>query len=199
MKALLVIDMQNDFLKGGSLEVPNGNEIINKINKLMESNNFDLIVATKDWHPQNHKSFAINNNKNIGDIIDLNGTSQFMWPTHCVKGSFGAEIHKDIRSELLDFVWSKGSNIEIDSYSAFFENDQKTPTGLGDFFKSKGVSEVFVVGLALDYCVKFTALDSHRLGFKTTVLKDLTKAVNINANDGEKACKELTNIGVLVE
>ena len=183
MKALLVIDVQNDFCEGGSLAVPKSNEIIFDINQLMKKDEFAMVVATKDWHPANHSSFLSNNEKGV-------------WPDHCVKGTKGAEFHPELNMEAIDFMFTKGSNPEVDSYSGFMENDHKTTTGLGEFLRTKGVTEVVVVGLALDYCVKATALDAMKQGFKTTVLLDYTRAVNINEGDGELAITELQKAGV---
>ena len=181
MKALLVIDVQNDFCKNGSLEVKDANSIVPKINELMDK--YEIVVATKDWHPANHSSFLSNNKDGI-------------WPDHCIKGTRGAEFESSLDVEKIDFVFSKGSNVEIDSYSGFIENDQKTPTGLGEFLNLKGVTEVDIVGLALDYCVKFTALDALKYNLKSNIILDATKAVNINKGDDLLAIEELKKAGV---
>lgn len=197
MKALIIVDVQNDFLPGGNLAVPKGNEVIGYINSIIE--HFDLVVTTQDFHPQNHKSFASNHGKPVGSFIKLNGLDQILWPDHCIQNSFGAEFSKELNLSRIDKNFEKGTNPEVDSYSGFFDNDKKTATGLGDYLKTKGVKEVFVVGLALDYCVKATAIDSQNLGFKTTVLLRGTKAVNLNPNDGVKAQAELEESGVIVK
>lgn len=184
MKALLVIDVQNDFCKGGSLEVSGGDEIISSINSMMKE--YDIVVATKDWHPENHSSFQKNSPEGV-------------WPNHCVKGTKGAELHPELDSEGLDFVFTKGSNPLVDSYSGFFENDKKTSTGLGEFLLAKGVSEVTVVGLALDYCVKFTAMDALKFNLKTEVVVSATRAVNISPNDGKNAIEEMKELGVIIK
>lgn len=182
-KALLVIDVQNDFCKGGSLAVDGGELIIPYVNSLMSE--FDLVVGTKDWHPQNHSSFMSNNKDGV-------------WPDHCVKETSGAELHPDLNKEGLDFIWSKGSNPKVDSYSGFFENDKVTSTGLGEFLKLKGVNEALVVGLALDYCVKATAIDALKFGLDVTVDLKGTKAVNLNDGDDKLAIEELLSSGVKV-
>ena len=200
MKALILVDIQNDFCAGGALEVPKANKIIEGVNLLQEEMAGSLIVATQDYHPQNHKSFASNNEgKNVGDLGILNGSPQVMWPDHCVKGTEGAEFHKDLNLEKINKVFPKGENPEVDSYSGFYDNDGVSSTGLAEYLKEKGVEEVVVVGLALDYCVKFTALDAVKEGFKTTLKTNLTKAVNLNAGDDEKALEELREAGVICE
>lgn len=197
-KALVVVDAQRDFCANGKLAVKDGDEVIDPINKLMLSGKYDLIVATLDWHPQDHKSFASNNNKPVGSMGELNGQPQVMWPDHCVQNSQGAMFHSQLKVELIDHIIKKGTNPEVDSYSGFFDNDQKSATGLGDFLKTMKIEEVDVVGLALDYCVKFTAEDAKRLGFKTNVIVDATRAVNLSPKDGENAIKDLKkqNIGI---
>lgn len=198
MKALIVVDMQNDFCPGGALAVKDGDQIISRINELMK--HYDVVVATQDWHPVNHGSFATNNpGKNPGEMGELSGKAQVMWPNHCVQNTKGAEFHSEVETFRFDKVFQKGMNEKIDSYSGFFDNDYTSATGLGDYLKAKGVKEVDVVGLALDYCVKATALDAKKLGFKTAVIVDATKAVNINPTDGDKTLVELTEAGVEVK
>lgn len=196
MKALIIVDIQNDFLPGGSLAVKRGNEVISYVNSIMDK--FDLIVTTQDFHPQNHKSFASNNNLPIGSLSELNGVPQIMWPDHCVQGSFGAEFSSELNLNLVNKNFVKGTNPEVDSYSGFLDNDKKTSTGLGEYLKENKITEVYVVGLALDYCVKATAIDSHNQGFKTTVLLRGTRSVNINPEDGILAQKELGEQGIKV-
>lgn len=196
MKALLLVDIQNDFTPSGALPVPDGDQILPVVNRLQDS--FDLVIATQDWHPEDHKSFAVQHSKNPGELIDLNGIQQVLWPVHCVQGSAGAEFVDELKKEKIEKVFQKGLDPEMDSYSGFFDNDHKSATGLGDYLKAKGVAEVFVVGLALDYCVKFTALDANSLGFKTTVIADATRGVNINPGDSEKAVEEMRAAGIKV-
>lgn len=197
MKALIVVDIQNDFLPGGALAVSEGDKVIPVVNALMEK--FDLIVATQDWHPGNHGSFASNHpGKNIGEMIELNGLPQVLWPVHCVQGTKGAEFSKELNTNKFDKVFPKGTDKEIDSYSGFFDNGHKKATGLGDYLKAKGVTEVFVTGLATDYCVKYTALDAKELGFDTYLVKDACRGVNLMPQDVEEAIKIMESAGVKV-
>lgn len=197
MKALIIVDVQNDFLPGGSLAVNNGDQIIPYINQL--SKKFDLVVTTQDFHPANHKSFASNNpGKKIGELGVLNGQMQVMWPDHCVQGSLGAEMSPRLDLSQVNKNFPKGLNPEVDSYSGFFDNDKTSTTGLGDYLTAQKVTEVVVVGLALDYCVKATAIDAANLGFKTTVVLAGTKAVNLNPGDDQKAIGELQQAKVIV-
>lgn len=177
MKALIIVDVQNDFLEGGSLSVPNGNKVIPVINQLQSD--FELIIATQDWHPENHKSFAANHtDKKEFEEINLNGLKQTLWPVHCVQGSFGAEFHKDLITNKIEAVFRKGIDAEIDSYSGFFDNGKRKNTGLFGYLKDRNVTEVFVCGLAADYCVIFTANDALDLGFKTSIIDKATKPID---------------------
>lgn len=183
MKTLIIVDIQNDFLEGGSLAVPNGNDVIPVLNEIQKD--FDLIVATQDWHPQNHKSFAAEHpGKNEFEVIDLNGLQQVLWPVHCVQGSFGAEFHQDLEKNNIEAIFRKGMDPEIDSYSGFYDNGKRKNTGLFGYLKDRKVSEVFVAGLAADFCVYFTANDAIDLGFKTTIIEEASKP--INAENWEK-------------
>lgn len=177
MKTLIIVDIQNDFLEGGSLAVPNGNDVIPVLNEIQKD--FDLIVATQDWHPQNHKSFAAEHpGKNEFEVIDLNGLQQVLWPVHCVQGSFGAEFHKDLKMNSIEAIFRKGMDPEIDSYSGFYDNGKRKNTGLFGYLKDRKVSEVFVAGLAADFCVYFTANDAIDLGFKTTIIEEASKPID---------------------
>ncbi|KXX70134.1 bifunctional nicotinamidase/pyrazinamidase [Flammeovirga sp. SJP92] len=197
MRALLIVDVQNDFVAGGALEVPEGNQIIPTINKI--SSKFDLVVATKDWHPQEHLSFADNHEgKELGQIIDLNGLPQILWPIHCVQHSEGSEFVSSLDTTNIDAVYKKGTDISIDSYSAFFDNGKRKDTGLNDYLKNKGVTEVYITGLATDYCVKFTALDAISCGFKTFLIEDATKGVNLKPNDVQNAITDMKVSGIRV-
>lgn len=197
MKALIIVDVQNDFIPGGALAVKDGDQVVPIINQLQEK--FDFIVATQDWHPADHGSFAANHsNKNIGEFIDLNGIQQILWPVHCVQGTKGAEFHPDLKTEKWKAVFKKGTNPKVDSYSGFFDNHRIGDTGLSGFLKENGIEEVFVCGLATDYCVKFTVLDAISEGFKTTLIADAARAVNIQDNDDLKAIKEMSASGAKV-
>lgn len=196
MKALILVDLQNDFCPGGALAVREGDKIIPLINELQER--FDLVVATQDWHPKNHKSFASNHDKKIGELIKLEGLDQILWPDHCVQNSKGADLVTALQTKKIDRIFQKGTDTKIDSYSGFFDNGHKKSTGMGDYLKSKGVEEVYVVGLATDYCVKFTALDSVGLGFKTYLIADAARGVNLNHNDVSNAIDEMKEAGVKI-
>ncbi|YCM46190.1 bifunctional nicotinamidase/pyrazinamidase [Verrucomicrobiaceae bacterium 227] len=197
MKALLVIDLQNDFLPGGSLGVPGGDQIIPLVNELMPE--YPLVVATQDWHPENHTSFASNHSgKNIGDTIELDGLQQILWPTHCIEGSKGAKFADSLDTRRFDHIIRKGSDPQIDSYSGFFDNGHRKSTGLTKLLKEKGVTEVHLCGLATDYCVKFTALDALKEGFKVTLIKDACRGVNLNPDDVHHALSLLESEGVKI-
>lgn len=194
-KMLIVVDVQNDFCPGGALAVPNGDEVIEPINNLIEAEMFETIVYTHDWHPFFHKSFASNHDgKNVYDVVDLNGIEQVLWPNHCIAKSEGAKTHKDL-IELESFHIYKGTNPEVDSYSAFYDNDHKTKTELVDLLKYEEPDEVFVCGLATDYCVKFTVLDSIAEGWHTILVIDAVRGVNINPDDSKKAIDEMIKAG----
>ncbi len=186
MKALILIDIQNDFLPGGTLAVPDGNAIIPVVNTLQQ--HFELVVATQDWHPPQHKSFASNNKgKKVFELIDLNGLEQVLWPDHCVQGSEGAELSKAVNWNKTEAIFRKGTNTEIDSYSGFYDNGHLKRTGLAHYLKGKGVQEIYIAGLAADYCVYFTAKDALIEGFDTYVIEDATRAIN---NDGFAKAKD---------
>ncbi|MBF0597507.1 bifunctional nicotinamidase/pyrazinamidase [Faecalibacter rhinopitheci] len=177
MKALIIVDMQNDFMPGGALAVPEGDLIIERINELQ--NKFELIVATQDWHPANHKSFASQHEgKNPFDVIELNGLQQTLWPNHCIQGTKGADFHKDLNTIKVEAIFRKGMNRDIDSYSGFFDNGRKKSTGLNGFLKERNVTSLFICGLASDYCVYYTAMDALSLGYPTTILEGSTKPID---------------------
>lgn len=189
MKALVIVDVQNDFFPGGSLEVKNADVIVPVINKIQQK--FDLILATKDWHPENHVSFAVNHGKKPGEIIKFNGQDQILWPVHCVQNTKGADFVPGLNTSKIKKVFYKGMDKKIDSYSGFFDNEHKKSTGLGDYLNKKNVKDVYIVGVATDYCVKFTALDSISLGFNTFVILDATKGVDLKDGDVENATREM--------
>jgi len=194
MEALILVDIQNDFIPTGTLSVPEGDQVVPVVNKIMDK--FKLIVATQDWHPPNHKSFAIHHNKNPGEIIILNGIAQILWPVHCVQGSTGSEFSTELNSKRIAEVFRKGTDREVDSYSGFFDNNHKSDTGLGNYLKEQGVNEIYITGLALDVCVKYTALDANALGFRAKVVVDATRAVNINAGDSDRAIADMKAVGI---
>jgi nicotinamidase/pyrazinamidase len=195
MKALILVDLQNDFCVLGALSVKEGEQVVPIANSLME--HFDLVVATQDWHPADHGSFAANHLwRYPGQVIDLNGLQQVLWPIHCVNDSYGAEFHPDLKVEKITKIFQKGTDKEVDSYSGFYDNGHRKSTGMGDYLKEKNVTEVYVMGLATDYCVKFTALDSMDLGFKTYLVTDASRGVNLEEGDVEKAIQEMSEKGI---
>ncbi len=197
MKALILVDIQNDFCPGGALPVPEGDKIVPVVNELMP--HFDLVVATQDWHPRDHGSFAANHSgKKPGDVVELNGLQQILWPAHCVQGSPGAAFRKGLDLSRVDKIVQKGTDPGVDSYSGFFDNGGRKATGLGDYLKERGVSDVYVCGLATDYCVKFTALDAVKLGFRTWVVEDACRGVELRPGDVGKAKRQMRSRGVTV-
>lgn len=195
MKTLLVIDVQNDFLPGGALAVPEGNAVVPLINRMMD--NYDLIVATQDWHPADHVSFASNHRgRKAGDIIKVRGEPQVLWPAHCIQRSRGAEFAPGLSVQKFARVFQKGVDREIDSYSGFFDNDKRRDTGLANHLHQQGVSAVDITGVATDYCVKATALDARDLGFSVRVLLEACRGVELNAGDVEQAVAEMRQRGV---
>ena len=193
MKTLVIIDVQNDFLKNGSLEVPCGNEVIKPINQIMK--NYELIVATKDWHPLNHVSFASNHpGKKIGDVIKVDNLDQVLWPDHCVQKSKGSDFPETLNYEKINKIFCKGINSQIDSYSGFYDNAKIRSTGLSDYLKAKKVTSIDFVGLVTEYCVKFSVLDSIEENFKTRVILKGIKGINIQ--ESNKALNEMKSKGV---
>ena len=179
--ALLVIDVQNDFCPAGALEVAGGNEIVPYFNKEMVK--YDCVVLTQDWHPKGHSSFATSHEgKNPLELIKMPYGDQVLWPDHCVQGSKGAEFHPDLNIEQANAIIRKGSNPFIDSYSAFFENDRKTPTGLDGYLKSLEIENINLVGLATDFCVNYSAQDAANLGYKVSVLEKMCRAIDLNGS-----------------
>lgn len=196
MKALIITDIQYDFCPGGSLPVKEGDQIVPVVNELAD--HFELVAAVQDWHPPEHISFASNHQKKVGEIILMEGVEQILWPDHCVQGTKGAEFLKELRTDRIERVFKKGTDKMIDSYSGFFDNEHKKATGLGDYLKEKGVDEIYLVGLATDYCIKFSALDAVKLGFKTVVIEDACRGVELNRGDVKKAIDEMRQAGVAV-
>lgn len=179
--ALLVIDVQNDFCPAGALAVVGGNEIIPHINEEMAK--YDCVVLTQDWHPKGHSSFATSHEgKNPLELIKMPYGDQVLWPDHCIQGSKGAEFHPDLNIEQANAIIRKGSNPFIDSYSAFFENDRKTSTGLDGYLKSLEIEKISLVGLATDFCVNYSAQDASNLGYKVSVLEKMCRAIDLNGS-----------------
>jgi nicotinamidase/pyrazinamidase len=177
MNALIIVDVQNDFLPGGALAVKEGFDIIPVINSIQTK--FDLVVATQDWHPAEHKSFASNHpGKKPFDEIDLDGLSQVLWPDHCVQKTSGAEFSNQLDSKRIEAIFRKGMDKNIDSYSGFFDNGKRKSTGLAPYLKGRNITSIFVAGLAADFCVYFTAMDALEQGFQTSIITDATKAID---------------------
>lgn len=194
MKALIVVDVQNDFCPEGALPAQKGDEVVPVINALREG--YPLTVFTQDWHPRNHESFASNHpGRKPGEVIDLHGIEQILWPDHCVQESPGAAFHPGLDVRPDDPVVRKGELPGVDSYSGFLDNDRKHETGLRDLLQRQGVTEVHVVGLATDYCVKYTVLDALKFGFTTLVHKGGCRPVNLNPGDEEQAFREMERAG----
>ena len=179
--ALIIIDMQNDFCPGGALAVQNGEKIIEPINSAQEE--FETIILTQDWHPKEHSSFASNNSAEAYSTIEMDYGPQILWPDHCIQGSVGANFHKNLNINKSNLILRKGCNKKIDSYSAFFENDKNTTTGLEGYLVTKEIKKLYLCGLAFDYCVFYSALDAINLGFDVFVFQDLTKAINLNKSE----------------
>ena len=193
MKALVIVDVQNDFLINGSLEVPRGNSVIEPINQIIM--NYSLVVATKDWHPLDHVSFASNHpGKRVGDVVKINNFDQILWPKHCVQESKGSDFPATLNSKTINKIIYKGANSQIDSYSGFYDNGKICSTGLSNYLKANNVTSIDYVGLVTEYCVKFTVLDSIEEGFKTSVILNGIKGINLE--ESNKALKEMKSIGI---
>ncbi len=195
MNALILVDLQNDFLPGGALAVPHGDEVVAMANKLQGK--FDLVVATQDWHPTDHLSFAAQHaGRSVGDVIDLDGLPQVLWPVHCVQGTWGSEFSSELNTSAIGKVFPKGTDRRRDSYSGFYDNGGIYPTGLGRYLQQAGVDTVYVMGLATDYCVRATAMDAARWGFKTLLIEDACRGVELQPGDCARAIAEMERVGV---
>ncbi|HAH49064.1 bifunctional nicotinamidase/pyrazinamidase [Gimesia sp.] len=197
MHALILVDLQYDFMPGGSLAVPEGDQVVSIANQLMAD--FDLVVATQDWHPPDHLSFASQHpDREIGEQIELGGLEQILWPDHCVQGTRGAEFHADLNQTSIDKVFPKGTDRLIDSYSGFYDNGHQKSTGLGEYLQEQQVKSVTVLGLATDFCVKWTALDAVKLGFQTRLIQTGCRGVDLSPGDVGRACQEMQQAGVKI-
>lgn len=197
MKILLIVDLQNDFVEGGALPILGGRALIPRINRLQMY--FDLIVASRDWHPPNHCSFAENHpGKKPGDFIEFRGYSQILWPVHCVQDTWGAEFVPGLDRHRWAKIFSKGVNPNIDSYSVFFDNINRRSTGITEYFKTQGVTEVYIAGLATNYCVKFSALDAIKLGIPTKIIRDAIQGIDLHPQDSEYALATLQQAGAQI-
>jgi nicotinamidase/pyrazinamidase len=196
-KALLLVDLQNDFCATGSLAVQDADAIIPLANTLM--GRFEYIIASQDYHPLQHKSFAANHpGKNVGDVILWQGQDQMLWPVHCVQNTAGAAFHPGLNARKIQHIIYKGQDPNIDSYSAFYDNKYLRATGLDQYLLEKKISKLFVMGLATDYCVKYTCLDAIKLGYEVYVILDACRGVNLQTNDVAQALNEMEQAGVIL-
>lgn len=197
MRTLILVDLQNDFLPGGALAVAEGDAVVPVANRLMPT--FDLVVATQDWHPADHGSFAASHaGRQPGEMIDLHGLQQVLWPPHCIQRTAGAGFASELDISHVDHVIRKGTDPAIDSYSAFFDNGHRKATGLQEFLAHRHAGELFVLGLATDYCVKFTVLDALELGYKVCVIEEGCRGVDLSAGDVSRAIDQMRNQGARI-
>ena len=196
-RALVIVDVQNDFIPGGALPTRGGDEVVPVINRLQPL--FEHVIATQDWHPASHGSFASNHPGHApGDVVDLNGLQQILWPDHCVQGSRGAEFHPDLNMSRIEKIVQKGTDPAIDSYSTFFDNGRRKSTGLEDYLREMGVTDVYLAGLATDYCVLWSGRDAVDLGFRTHVIRDGCRGVELKPGDIDRAFAEMRDLGIEV-
>ncbi len=197
MNALIIVDLQNDFLSGGALPVPHGDGVIPLANKLQRC--FELVLATRDWHPPDHGSFAANHpGKKPGDRIMLDGIEQILWPVHCVQNTHGAEFAPSFDTSRIAHVFHKGVDPRIDSYSTFFDNAHRRSTGLAAYLKERSIKDIYLLGLALDYCVKYSALDARHLGLNTHVIVDGCRGIGLEAGNIDRALGEMKQVGAIL-
>jgi nicotinamidase/pyrazinamidase len=197
MNALIIVDLQNDFLPGGALAVPYGDEVIPLADQLQGQ--FDLVLATKDWHPPDHGSFAPNHpGKKPGERIMLDGIEQTLWPVHCVQNTHGAEFAPSFNTSRIAHVFHKGTERNIDSYSTFFDNAHRRHTGLAHYLEKRWIKDIYLMGLALDYCVKYSTLDARELGLNTHVIVDGCRGIELEAGDIDRALDEMKRVGAIL-
>jgi len=195
-RALVLVDIQNDFLPGGALAVPDGDAVIAVARRLMDD--FDVVVATQDLHPPDHGSFAVNRGADPFTMGELGGLPQVLWPAHCVRDTPGAAFADGLPADRIDAVFPKGTDPAVDSYSGFFDNDHRRATGLAAWLRGRGIARLTVVGLATDYCVRATVLDALALGFEVTVVVDGCRAVDMHPGDGDAALAEMREAGAVI-
>ena len=194
-RCLVIVDVQRDFCPGGALPVPEGDQVVPVINRLLRR--FDRVAATQDWHPPGHLSFAANHpGRKPGEVIQLAGLEQVLWPVHCVQHTPGAEFHPDLDRSRIQAVFRKGVDPEVDSYSGFFDNGRRRSTGLDEYLRREGVEEIYICGLATDYCVRWTALDAVRVGLRSWVIEDACRGVELRPGDVAAAWQEMIQAGV---
>jgi len=197
MNALIIVDLENDFLPGGALPVPHGDEVVPIANELQQR--FELVLATKDWHPPDHGSFAANHpGKKPGDRVMLDGIEQILWPIHCVQNTHGAEFASLFDTSRIAHVFHKGTERNIDSYSTFFDNAHRRHTGLARYLEKRSINEIYLMGLAVDYCVKYSALDARHLGLTTYVILDGCRGIELESGDIDRAVEEMKRAGATI-
>ncbi len=197
MNALIIVDLQNDFLPGGALAVPRGDEVVPLANKLQQK--FELVLATQDWHPPDHGSFAASHpGKKPGEHIILDGIEQILWPVHCVQNTYGAEFAAAFDTSRVAHTFHKGINPWIDSYSTFFDNAHRRHTGLAHYLEKRGIKDIYLMGLALDYCVKYSTVDARELGFNTRVIVDGCRGIELEPGDIARALDEMKHVGAVL-
>jgi nicotinamidase/pyrazinamidase len=196
MNCLIVVDAQYDFCPGGALPVKEGHLIIPLINRLREL--FSVVVFTQDWHPEDHISFASNHNKKVGEVIQVKGTVQVLWPDHCVQNTKGARLREELDVKADDFIVQKGTDPKVDSYSGFFDNQRVHKTPLDCYLQERRCQHLYITGLATDYCVKFTVLDALSLGYRVTLVRNATRGVDLNPGDVDMAFKEMREKGAQI-
>lgn len=193
-KALILVDLQKDFCPGGSLAVSEGDQVMAIANRLQPF--FELVVASKDWHPEGHISFASSHpNQKMGDMIEVDGFKQELWPEHCLQDQAGADFHPLLDSSLIQKIVYKGTNPKIDSYSAFYDNEHQLSTGLGEYLRENNINDLYLMGLATDYCVKYSCLDALKLGFQVTIIEDGCRGVELKRGNVSKALQEMQEAG----
>lgn len=194
---LILVDLQNDFMPGGALAVPRGNEVVEFANRLAPR--FEYVVASQDWHPSDHRSFASQHTgRSPGEVVDLEGLDQVLWPDHCVQATLGADFHKDLDLEKVHAIFQKGTDRNIDSYSTFFDNSKGRSTGLGEDLLERGTKAVWMLGLATDYCVKYSALDACSLGLQVHVVPEGCRGIDLAPGDIDRAWDEMRAAGVKI-
>jgi len=196
MRTLVITDVQHDFMPGGALGVPHASEIIPVINGLILQ--FDHIVATMDWHPPHHVSFAKTHGKTAGDVIKVGGINQILWPVHCVQGTHGANFATGLQQKRIEAVFHKGTDPNVDSYSAFFDNARHRSTGLDEYLRKHKLSDLWFVGVATDYCILYSAIDALQLEYKVTVIKSACRAINLHPGDEQKAFDKMQAKGASI-
>lgn len=197
IKALIMVDLQNDFCQGGSLAVPDADALMPIANELQHY--FDLVIATKDWHPLDHMSFASNHAEHgVGDVIIVDNIPQVLWPVHCVQGTNGSDFHPALDTTKVTQVFHKGVDKAIDSYSAFFDNEHLRSTGLGDYLRTQNVKDIYIMGLATDYCVKYSTMDALKLGFNVYVIIDACRGIDLKPGDLQGSIDEMAQGGAQI-